>query len=128
MKDKSNIEFLLDCLKEGSYRTVYKPLIEGGEKCKQAEKIGPISTIIGEENTNKVIEYIESVKNFYHFDREQETFNFHICLGCSPTSNADTVKEYWKSQGIDIEINETQLTEDEYWEIDEYGHLLEEEE
>jgi len=125
---KSNIDFLTDCLKNGGYKTVYKPLIEGGEPCRTSEKMSPIKDIIGEENTNKLLEYIEVIRNFYHFDHEEEIFNFRICLGVSPSSNAETVKDYWKSQGVDIQIDETELTEDQYWEIDEYGHLLEEEE
>lgn len=123
---KDNISFLVDNLKEGSYKTVYKPLIEGGEPCRMAEKMPPIQDIIGEENAKKLFDYIEKVKNFYHFDREEETFSINLCLGVSPTSNPETVKKYWKSQGIDIEIDETELTEDEYWEIDQYGHLLKE--
>lgn len=121
---KSNIDFLLEALKNGGYKTVYKPLIEGGESCRTAEKMSPIQDIIGEENAEKLFDYIEKVKNFYHFGREEEIFTFNIALGVSPTSNPETVKEYWKSQGIDIEIDTTEYTEDDYWEIDEYGHIL----
>ena len=124
---RDNISFLIDNLKEGGYKTVYKPLIEGGEPCRTAEKMPPIQDIIGEENAKKLFEYTEELLNFYHFDREEEQFNIDICLGVGPTSNPEMVKKYWKSQGIDIEIDETELTEDEYWEIDQYGHLLKEE-
>jgi hypothetical protein len=125
---KSDIDFLLDNLRDGGYRTVYKPLIEGGEPCRTSEQMSPIEDIIGKENKEKLFKYIETLRDFYRFDREEDKFNFNVCLGASPTSNADKVREYWKSQGIDIEIDETELTEDEYWEIDEYGHLLRDEE
>ena len=123
---KSNIEFLIDNLKNGGYKTVYRPLIKGGEPCRTSEKMKPIKDIIGQENAEKLFDYIETIKRFYRFDREEEVFNFNVCLGASPSSNAKTVKDYWKSQGIDIEIDTTELTADQYWEIDEYGHLLEE--
>ena len=80
---------------------------------------------IGEENKNKVIEYLESLLNFYSSDREQSIFRGTISLGFSPTSNPKTVKDYWKSQGVEVEIDEKEnLTEDDYWEIDYYGHRL----
>lgn len=123
---KSNIDFLIENLKEGGRKIVYKPLIEGGDPARTSEEMLPIKDIIGEENANKLFEYIENIKDFYHFDRKEEIFNFNIALGCSPTSNAETVKEFWASKGVDIEIDETELSEDDYWEIDMYGHILEE--
>jgi len=125
---KSNLDFVIDQLKAGGYKTVYKPLVEGGEKCRTTEKMSPIKDIIGEENANKLFEYLEAIKNFYRFDREEEKFNFNVALGCSPTSNPETVKEYWKSQGVDIEIDTTELSKDQYWELDNYGHLIKDEE
>ena len=124
---KSDVDFVLSCLKEGGYKTVYKPLIEDGDKVRTAEKMTPIKEIIGEEAAKKVIKYIEQIRDFYRFDREEEQFNWAVYLGCSPTSNHEKVKEYWKSQGVDIEIDTTELTEDDYWEIDNYGHVLNEE-
>jgi len=122
-----NIKFLLDCLKEGGYKTVYKPLVEGGESIRTAEKTPSLEWVIGKENAQKVFDLIKDIKDFYKFDKDEAQFDFNVYLGCSPTSNAETVKEYWKSQGIDIEIDTTELSEDQYWELDNYGHLLEEE-
>ena len=80
---------------------------------------------IGEENKNKVIKYLENLLNFYSFDREQSIFRGTISLGCSPTSNPKTVKDYWKSQGVEVEIDEKEnLTEEDYWRMDYYGHVL----
>lgn len=123
-----NVDFVLSCLKEGGFKTIYEPLVEGGEKVRSAKKMDPIAMIIGQENANKVIEYIKNLQDFYRFDRDEEQFDFNVYLGCAPTCNAETVKEYWKSQGIDIEIDTTELSEDDYWELDNYGHLLKEDE
>lgn len=124
---KSDIEFLVDNLKNGGYRDVYKNW-PNGTKYRTSEQMEPITNIIGEENAKKLFEYIDIVKNFYRFDSEERKFNFQVCLGASPTSNPETVKEYWESQGVDIQIDTTELSADDYWEIDEYGHVLEEEE
>lgn len=123
-----NIDFLLDCLKQGGFKTVYKPLIEGGEPVRNAEKTPSLDLVIGKENAQKVFNLIEDIRDFYKFDKDEAQFDFNVYLGCSPTSNAETVKEYWKSQGIDIEIDTTELSEDDYWELDNFGHLLNEEE
>lgn len=123
-----NIKFLLDCLKEGGYKTVYKPLVDGGEPVRTAEKTPSLESIIGTAKAKEVFELIKNLRDFYRFDRDEEIFDFNVYLGCSPTSNEETVKNYWKSQGVDIEIDTTELSEDDYWEIDNFGHLLKEEE
>lgn len=125
---KPDIDFLLECLEKGGYRTVYKPLIEGGDPVRTAEKTLSLEWVIGKENAQKVFDLIKTFRDYYRFDRDEEVFDFNVYLGCSPTSNAERVIEYWKSQGIDIEIDTTELSEDDYWEIDNFGHLLDEEE
>jgi len=120
---KSNIDFLKDCLENGGYRDTF--IERNGDKHRDAEKTPKLEELIGKINAEKVLSLIEDLEDFYHFDREESDFNFTICLGLpSPTSNAETVKEYWKSQGVDIEIDETELSDDDYWEIDKYGHIL----
>ena len=64
------------------------------------------------------------VKEFYRFNREENSFSTSIALGASPTSNPESVKEYWKSQGIDIEIEERNPLL--FWERDYYGDEFEE--
>lgn len=121
---ESNCDFLIKCFEEGGFKTVYKPDMTG-EKVRTAEKTSCLKDLIGEENAEKVITLIKELRDFYRFDNDEAKFNWNIYLGPSPTSNAETVKEYWKSQGVDLEIDETELTEDDYWELDEYGHLVE---
>ena len=62
---------------------------------------------VGENIYNKVMELISECKNYYKFDREESSFRCTIALGHSPTSNAETVKKYWKEKtGEDIKIEE----------------------
>lgn len=83
--------------------------------------------------TDKVMELISTCKNFYRFDKEQSDFEITCSLGASPTSNPDTVKEYWKQktgEDIQIEIRNPKLfwyrdagytDEDLAYEFEDYG-------
>ena len=63
--------------------------------------------------------------DFHNFDRLESQFRATVALGCSPTSNPETVINYWKSQGIEIVIDEKKnLDKDDYWDIDYYGHIV----
>lgn len=68
---------------------------------------------------NSVMETINNCKDFYRFDREESEFSASIALGCSPTSNPQTVIEYWKTQGVDVTIEERNPLL--IWEQDYYG-------
>lgn len=74
------------------------------------------------EICDTVFNTIKDCKNFYKFDRENSDFSCSIALGASPISDPTTVKEYWKSQGIDldIEIRNPLL----FWEFDYYEDTL----
>lgn len=73
---------------------------------------------------SKVTDIIDTCKNFYKFDREESSFDCSVALGPSPCSNKDTVIEYWKSQGIDIKIEERNPLL--LWDMDYYGDSFEE--
>ena len=73
---------------------------------------------------SKITDIIDTCKNFYKFDREESSFDCSVALGPSPCSNKDTVIEYWKSQGIDIEIEERNPLL--LWDMDYYGDSFEE--
>ena len=64
------------------------------------------------------------VKTFIDFYREESSFDCSIALGPSPCSNAETVIEYWKSQGVDIKIEERNPLL--FWDMDYYGDSFEE--
>lgn len=73
---------------------------------------------------NKVLEYVQWCRDFYRVDLEADSFSACVALGASPTSYPDTVIEYWKKHGVDIDIewrNPLLL-----WEMDEYGDEFEE--
>lgn len=123
----SNIDFLVNCFKEGGLKDVWVEKDDQYSGYRSAEETPTLDNLIGKQNADKVYQLIKDLENFYHFDRDEEIFSVNVALGCSPTSNAKTVKEYWASQGIDIEIDETPLSKDDYWEIDNYGHILEDE-
>lgn len=73
---------------------------------------------------NKIIDIVDACKNFYRFDREESDFDCSAALGPSPCSNKETVIEYWKLQGIDIDIVEPNPLL--LWERDYYGDEFEE--
>ena len=86
---KPNIDFLLDCLQQGGLKTVYKPIKEGGDPVRTAEKTVPLKYLIGEKNAEQVYDLIKSLRDFYRFDKDEEVFDFNVYLGCSPVSNAE---------------------------------------
>lgn len=143
---KPNIEVLEDYLINGGTKDKYieSRTDENGHYhpgYRDYEKVEPISTQIKEilkseigegdvtdkicnEITKTVLNTIITCKEFYHFDREETDFNYSVALGASPTSNKETVIEYWKSQGKDIEIIEPNPLL--IWVRDYYGDELEE--
>lgn len=146
---KSNIELLEDYLINGGTKDKYiaartdeygyHPGYRGYEKVKpikeQIEKIlndgfasGEVSPFVKDTIKDKIVESvmktISDCKEFYRFDREESSFSCSLALGASPSSNPETVKEYWKSQGIDldIEIRNPLL----FWRQEYYGDEFEE--
>lgn len=114
----SNVDVIIDNIKTHGYKETYVNNSLEYEHPKLKDQIG-------EENVQKVIKFIEDLKNFYMFDREESDFRCRIALGCSPTSNPETVKEYWKTQGVEISIDEKKnLDENDYWDLDYYGHII----
>lgn len=154
---KSNIEVLEDYLNNGGTKDKYiesrtdedghyHPGYRGYEKVKpikeQIEMIlnseftsGEVSPFVKDTIRDKIVEIvmktISDCKEFYRFDREEADFNCSVALGASPTSNKETVIEYWKSQGKDIKIiepNPLLIWERDYYDdefeevmIEEYG-------
>lgn len=85
---------------------------------------GNVSNSIANKITDAVMNTIDDCKGFYRFDREESQFSASVALGASPTSNKDTVIKYWKSQGVDIQIEERNPFL--IWERDYYGDEFEE--
>lgn len=79
---------------------------------------------IRDKIAKEVLSYVENCKNYYRYDREEHNFSARVALGCSPTTNKNSVIEYWKKQGIDIEIVERNPRL--LWDMDYYGEEFEE--
>lgn len=76
-----------------------------------------------EKISEEIFNYLENCKNYYRFDTEESSFKVGISLGCSPISNKDVVIEYWKEQGVDIEIKDRNPML--LWDMDYYGDEFE---
>lgn len=108
-KFKDHCDLLIRDIVEGCSKDKYiKP---NGDKpgYRSYEKVPPLEEIIGKEAANKVIEFIKMRKDFYRFERQRENFEFNM-WNFSPCSNKQTVIDYWKSQGIDIKIEDRDPT------------------
>ena len=125
---KDDVEVVEEYLSKGGLKDVYIPDTEDEHGHhpghRSATKVPPIKEQIKnivdtyqlinqdkkeliEELTNVVMKTIKECKDFYHFDREESSFRITAALGASPTSNPETVKEYWKEKtGEDIQIEE----------------------
>lgn len=123
-----DVDVLLRDLNEGGLKDGYE-VDENGCGHRKAEKTPKLTELIGEENAKKVIELIEDIRDFYRFDREEYEFDLATTiLTATPTSNKDTVREFWKeATGKDIEFRK-EYDKNELWELDEYGYIGEEEE
>ena len=78
-----------------------------------------IKTELVDKISLAIISSISFCKQYYMFDREESQFSISITLGASPTSNKETVKEWWKENyNVDIEIEDRNPLL--LWEMDEY--------
>lgn len=149
-KWRPNIELLEQYLTEGGTKDKYikshtdedghyHPGYRGYENVKpikeQIERVlndefasGEVSPFVKDSLRDKITEVvmntISDCKEFYRFDREESQFSASVALGPSPTSSKETVIEYWKSQGVDIDIVEPNPLL--LWERDYYGDEFEE--
>ena len=81
---------------------------------KMHKEIRKLFEKIGIENFEIVKDYIDKSKDYYNRNIDAETFKFNV-MNFSPTSNKQTVIDYWKSQGKDIEIKD--FSEDEVFDL-----------
>lgn len=135
---REDIEILEEYLTKGGNKDFYIPetMEEDGSThpgYRSFAKVKPLKEQLKEiihddkkldKVVNVVMSTIKDCKDYYRFDRTQEIFDFHICLGASPTTNKDTVKKYWESKGKPIEIEDRNPLL--LWEMDYYGKDFEE--
>lgn len=69
---------------------------------------------IGEEAFAVLEKRIEAYKRTYRFDRKRWSFAFTV-MNYSPCTNKQVVLDYWKSQGIDLQIPDDDKIISRYW-------------
>ena len=144
---KDDVEVVEDYLNNGGLKTIYVPKKEDPNGFvhpgyRSSEAVPPLKDMIlkemykwvdnddqcegaTEKITKIVMDTIANCKNFYRFDREEDSFDCNIALGASPAGNAESVKKWWKDNyDVDIEIEERNPLL--FWEKDYYGDEFEE--
>lgn len=103
----SDMELLIHNLKEGGVKNKYIPPQDGNPGYRGYEDVKPLQEYIGKEHSDIVFKILEDYKNFHkHGSREYDQVYMSIALGASPTSNKKAVINYWKSQGITLDIKD----------------------
>ncbi len=75
--------------------------------------------------TKIVMDTIDTCKNFYNFNMDECKFRNTMAFSATPTSNAETVKKWWKDHyDVDIEIEERNPLL--LWEYENYGDEIDE--
>lgn len=127
---REDCDLIIDNMEKGTIRNKWIP--EHTDKYgthpgyRGYEDVPSLKEIIGEENANKVIEYIKDRRDFYRYNTDEEKFTFSVTLSDSPTSNAEEVIEYWKSQGRELKIDPRHYDDNYFW-CEENGYLEEDE-
>jgi hypothetical protein len=106
-----NVDVLIEDAEKGYNTDVYGEDTDG-EVRSHYEQQPPLAKLIGTDAANKVIAFLKDRRQFYRFDREATNFTASLAFGPSPNSNAEYVKQYWKKQGFDIDIDEDFKVED----------------
>lgn len=109
-----NIDLLINYItSDKSVRDKYIPGENGFPGYSGYEPIVPLQDIT--EDSEKVLNLINTCREFYKRDFESESFNLAIYLGASPYSNKEKVEEYWRNHGRpDFTIKEFNIEDIEY--------------
>lgn len=102
-------EHFADFLLKGGHG---KDLEKGGKDDYKDYK--SIKEEIGEEAFAVLEKRIEAYKRTYRFDHRRWSFVFSV-MNYSPCTNRQTVIDYWKSQGVDLQIPTDEQIIDLYW-------------
>jgi hypothetical protein len=115
------IEHFADFLIKGGHG---KDLEKGGKD--DYKDYTSIKEEIGEEAFTILEKRIEVYKSTYRFDHRRWSFVFSV-MNYSPTTNRQAVIDYWKSQGVNLDIPTDQQIIDLYWDgeyEDENGNIV----
>lgn len=104
------VDIVADWFNTGGTKEVYNKITNRREYKDIPKILDELKEFLSDKDANKVNRlinsYLDYCKKFYKFDRNEYDFRCAIALGASPTCNPKTVIDYWKSQGIDVEIEE----------------------
>lgn len=100
---KRDCDIIIDDMQKGCIKDKYVSGTDEKPGYRNYEKVPPLSEEIGEENLQKVVEFIKMRKDFYRFNRVAENFKFNM-FNYSPTSIKESVIDFYKTQGQDITI------------------------
>lgn len=67
------------------------------------KEYGSLKDEIDEESFKKISERIDAYKRTFRFDWKRWSFD-HSVMNYAPSINREQVIEYWKSQGVDLQI------------------------
>lgn len=112
----SHCDILIRDMTEGCSKDKYIKPKDGSPGYRSYEDVAPLSKEIGEENLNKVTDFIKMRANFYKFNRAAENFHFNM-INFSPSVNKEAVIEKWKEKGVDIVIEDRdpKFNYERYW-------------
>lgn len=102
---KENVDFIKNLFENGGLKDYYIERQGNSPGYRSSKKVPSLKKLIGKRLANKVMKAFDDMTSFYRFDREEEEFGIMTALGCSPTSNAQTVVDYWANLGIYINID-----------------------
>lgn len=102
-------EHFADFLLKGGHG---KDLEKGGKDNYKDYK--SIKEEIGEEAFAILEKRIEAYKRTYRFDHRRWSFAFTV-MNYSPCTNRQAVIDYWKSQGVELEIPDDDKIVNHYW-------------
>ena len=102
-------EHLTQFLLEGGYGA--DPDNPGKDNNKQHPSI---KEEIGEEAFEILKKRLKAYSDFYRFDHQRWKFDYTV-MNYSPNCNRQTVIDYWKSQGVELNIPSDEAIINHYW-------------
>lgn len=113
---QGNCDLVIEYLTKGGMKDKYIPqhTDEKGHwhpRYRSYEETPKLADVIGEENAQKCIELITECKNFYNKNSMEVSFRMSV-MNYSPSSNIETVREFWKEKDESVIIREKVYNEE----------------
>ena len=102
---RENCDTIIDYLVLGGTKDKYIPASGSSPGYRGYEHTPKLEKLIGQDNKDKTIDLINSCKEFYKRNGDEDFFRFNM-MNYGPTSNKSKVIEYWKSQNKPIKIKD----------------------